>query len=243
MSRHSNPNAIEGQPCLRGDILLKSAGRLDKLTLPGSWAVTSPSFINGAKKFAIENIPVGDTPGDIIQVQRPFDVGYPDSYSRTLTDGTWSAWTSLGATIAAVAASAMANVVTPLGGITTRMVNGTGGASVKGMVVSVSTSADNKFIAQANEYDAFGIVYEDGVADGQPVRIVVSGVAEVLLKDGSAATRGHVALSADTDGRMVTIAVPSSNPVVGEHFKEIGHCCETKNAGTNVLVKCVIHFN
>lgn len=31
MARHTNPNAIEGQPCLRGDVLLKNAAQLNKL--------------------------------------------------------------------------------------------------------------------------------------------------------------------------------------------------------------------
>lgn len=36
---------------------------------------------------------------------------------------------------------------------------------------------------------------------------------------------------------------PPHNPVVAEHFKEIGHVMESKNAGTNVLVRCILHFN
>jgi len=94
MSKFTNPNAIQGQPVLRGDILLKAAAQLDKLKTPGHIAVTSPDFINGSKKFAIENIPVGSTPGDLIQEQRPFDVGFPSLNVRTLTSGTWSPWRS-----------------------------------------------------------------------------------------------------------------------------------------------------
>jgi hypothetical protein len=110
-------------------------------------------------------------------------------------------------------------------GIAVKMINGTGAETVLGSVVTVSSTEDNKFALQTNEFDAIGVV------------------AEVLFKNGEAATRGHVALSADTDGRARGIAVPSSNPVVAEHFKEIGHVLESKNAGTNILVKCILHFN
>lgn len=47
----------------------------------------------------------------------------------------------------------------------------------------------------------------------------------------------------DVDGRIYQVEVPSSNPVVAEHFREVGHICESKNAGTNVLVLVDLHFN
>lgn len=129
------------------------------------------------------------------------------------------------------------------GGIAIRVVNGTGSDSVKGSLVSASSSVDNEFILQSNEYDTFGIVYENGIADGSACWVVISGVADVLIKNSTAITRGHVAIAADTDGRAISIAVPSSNPVEAQHFKEIGHFMESKNAGTDVLAKAVIHFN
>ena len=133
MARHTNPNALEGKPALRGDILLKSAAKLDGLTTPGFYAVTSPAFINGSKKFAIDNIPVGDVPRDIIQIQRPFDVGYPNSFSRTLTNGVWSAWTSLEATINTLADARIAVRVAEtllLRNITTKTIDAGGPTSL-----------------------------------------------------------------------------------------------------------------
>ncbi len=130
-----------------------------------------------------------------------------------------------------------------LGGLMIKLTNKTGSATVKGSVICPSDAYDNSFKLQADEFDAIGVVYESGIADGQEAWIVISGIAEVLFKDGVAAVREYVALSADTDGRATNIAVPSSNPVVAEHFKEIGHTLESKNAGTNVLVKCILHFN
>jgi len=68
-------------------------------------------------------------------------------------------------------------------------------------------------------------------------------ICQVLFKNSTASTRGNVALAADTDGRAIDVAVPSSNPVVAEHFKEIGHVLETKSSGTNVLVLVATHYN
>jgi len=124
-----------------------------------------------------------------------------------------------------------------------RLINKTGSPTVKGSVVSACTTVDNAFELQSNEFDAIGVVAENGVADGSLAHIIISGIADVLFKDGVAAVRGYVALSADTNGRATCIQVPDINPVVAEHFKEIGHVIESKDAGTDVLAKCVLHFN
>lgn len=142
--------------------------------------------------------------------------------------------------------TAGANIfLTPEGGIATYMVNGTGSTSVKGSVVSASGAADSSFILQANQYDAIGIVYESGIAAGQPCRVVFAGVAEVLFEDGVAPVRGYWVQAHTTDGRATNLTEPSGGGFVNsnEHFKEIGHCQESKSAGTNVLAKCVVHFN
>ena len=133
--------------------------------------------------------------------------------------------------------------VTGEAGLLVRMTNGTGSASVKGTLISASTSVDNEFILQSNEFDTFGIVAESGIADGSQTWVWMSGKCQVLWKDSQSSTRGYVALAADTDGRAYNVDVPSSNPVVAEHFKEIGHVLESKSSGTDVLVLCVIHFN
>ena len=129
------------------------------------------------------------------------------------------------------------------GGFMIKLINKTGSPTVKGSVVAASDSTDNAFKLQANEYDSIGIVFESGIPDGSDAWIIVSGIAEVLFKDGESSTREWVVLAADTDGRALNIDVPTVNPVVADHFKEIGHVLESKVAGTNILVKCVIHFN
>jgi hypothetical protein len=123
-------------------------------------------------------------------------------------------------------------------------INRTGGNSVKGELVAASTTADKEVIKCANEFDGLGIIAEAGIPEGQEVWCWCNGsLAQVLLKDGVAAVRGYIALAADTDGRVNAVDVPSSNPVVAEHFKEIGHIMQAKTAGTNVLALVSLHFN
>lgn len=129
-------------------------------------------------------------------------------------------------------------------GFLTRITNGTGAASVLGTLVANCPSVDNVFCLEANEFDTIGIVAEAGIANGAQTWVWKNGSrCQVLFKDGESATRGYVAISADTDGRGENIAVPSTSPAAAEHFKEIGHVAESKTAGTNVLVLCDLHFN
>jgi len=135
--------------------------------------------------------------------------------------------------------------ITPEGGYAIRLTNDTGAASVKGSVVTTGGTVDNSFVLQSAEFEAIGVAYEDGIADGSECWVVVSGIAEVLLKDGTAATRGYWAKCADTDGRALVTTPPTGIGALStsEHFMEIGHCLTSKDAGTNVLAKIVLHFN
>jgi hypothetical protein len=134
--------------------------------------------------------------------------------------------------------------LTPEGGYAIRMTNRTGAPSVKGSIVSVSESVDDSVNLQNNEYDAVGVVYESGIAVGSLMWVVVAGRVQVLMKNTVATTRGGVLISANTDGRADWIANPGTGlPAVDVHFKEIGHCLESKAGGTDVLVYGIIHFN
>lgn len=141
---------------------------------------------------------------------------------------------------------ALGNIgITPEGGMAVRLINKTGTASVKGTLVSAASTADGGFILQANEYDMLGVCYSDGVADGGACWVVVHGIAQVLLEDSTAATRGNWVHAAATDGRAdATLTQPSGAGFTeaAEHFKEVGHCIETVTSGTNKLAKVVLHF-
>ncbi len=133
------------------------------------------------------------------------------------------------------------------GGIAIRLTNKTGAASVRGTIVVASTGTDNAFSAAGVDSDMpIGIVYDVGVVDGSECWVVVYGIAQVLLKDATAATRGYWVKVSDTAGRAdATTSVPPGGTVgaLEEHMQEVGHCIESKTSGTNVLSQCVIHFN
>ena len=137
--------------------------------------------------------------------------------------------------------------ITPEGGIAVRLINKTGATSIKGTIVSASFTTDNAFqVSAIDSVIPMGAVYESGVPDGQFCWVVVSGIAEVLLKDATPAVRGNWVGTADVAGRVLAGGGghPGTNPPAqAEHNKELGHCLESKDAGVNVLVKIIMHFN
>ncbi len=132
------------------------------------------------------------------------------------------------------------NMITPDGGYAIRLINKTGSPSVKGTIVVASLNTNNAFEkAPASSELAIGVVYEDNISDGSPCYVVVSGIASVLVKNDNTPTRGYWAGASDVAGRAY---FNNGNPGTTQHDREIGHCLESKSSGTNVLVKCVIHF-
>lgn len=141
------------------------------------------------------------------------------------------------------------SMVTPEGGVAVKFINKTGGASVKGEVVSAynDTAINNAIEKIAVDIpDPIGVIYNSGVADGSYVWVIVAGVAEVYFVGNT--TRKHLArgfLTADGGsyviGQALSEAVPSSPFANDKHFYEIGHVLESRvGAG---LAKCVLHFN
>lgn len=130
-------------------------------------------------------------------------------------------------------------------GFLIKLTNRTGSSSVKGTLVSCSTTADREVVLQANEYDTVGVVQEAGVADGSDMWVWMTGsVCQVLIKDSVAVTHGEILLAADTDGRAIGATNPGSGlPGTDTHFKECGHILQSKSAGTNVLALAILHFN
>jgi hypothetical protein len=137
---------------------------------------------------------------------------------------------------------------TPEGGFAIRLVNDTGAASIKGTLVDASAVVDSAArVCEASDNDVIGSVYENGVAVGELMWVVTGGIADVLLKDGTAAVRQNWAMTSDVAGRAdITNADPPAGGLINElnqHFNEIGHCLESKLAGTNVLARILMHFN
>lgn len=137
--------------------------------------------------------------------------------------------------------------ITDIGGLTVRSTNKTGVNSVKGTIIMASTGTDNAFmIAGANTVAAAGVVFEDGVADGSECWVVISGIAQVLLKDNTASTRGYWVQLSDVAGRAdATVSAPPGGgvPELDNHMQEIGHAAQSQTAGSDVLCAIVLHFN
>ena len=127
------------------------------------------------------------------------------------------------------------------GGLALRLTNRTGTTSQKGKVVRCSAAYDNAVnTAEANSIHPIGVMYDSGVADGSECWVVFSGRAQVLFKDGQGSVHGQWVGTSDTAGRAFAENDPSSTDV---HRQEIGHCMESKNSGTDVLVYVDLHFN
>jgi hypothetical protein len=133
------------------------------------------------------------------------------------------------------------------GGLAVRLTNKTGSASVKGDIVRASTGTNEAFSqAPADSDEPIGIVYESGIADGSECLIVISGRAQVLLKNSTAATRGNWVKVSDAAGRAdATNAAPPGGTVAAleEHMREVGHALESITAGTDNLCYIMIHWN
>jgi hypothetical protein len=139
-------------------------------------------------------------------------------------------------------------LLTVEGGIVIPLINKTGAVSVKGTLVNTEGSVDmGVAIVGADDPDIIGAIYQDGKADGDEVLVVIAGVAQVLLQDGTISTRGYWArVSATQAGRAdITNAAPGGGTIIAidGHFREIGHCLESKGSGTDVLAKVLLHFN
>ncbi|MFA5183159.1 MAG: capsid cement protein [Syntrophales bacterium] len=132
--------------------------------------------------------------------------------------------------------------VTSEGGYAVKLTNRTGSTVSKGMVVRNSRTYDNAFeFCSASSIDAIGVVYDNSAADGSDSWVVFAGIADVMIKDGTASTRGYFLYSSDTTGRA--FANQPEPPNTTAHWQEMGHCLESKSSGTNVLAKCILHFN
>lgn len=133
--------------------------------------------------------------------------------------------------------------LTPEGGIAVKLTNRTGSASVKGSIVSASTQYNNAFKLQDDTYDALGVVYETGIANGSECWVIQSGIAEILLEDSSTSDRGNWVKASTQVGRALANSSEPAQGVISatsEHFKEIGHCILASTGG---LSKAVLHFN
>lgn len=129
-----------------------------------------------------------------------------------------------------------------------KMVNRTGHASVKGELVTPSTTADREVVLQTDTYDTMGVVEEAGVAEGSEMWVwQIGSVCQVLYKENTASTHGNILVADAVDGRASDIANPGGGlPGTDLHFSECGHVLQSVaagGAGVSNLVLAILHFN
>lgn len=131
------------------------------------------------------------------------------------------------------------------GGLAIRLINKTGGASIKGYIVEASGSDDNAIAyTTGDDIDPFGIIYDDGIPDGELVWVVVAGIADVFYSAGvtrATFSRVPTVVEALPAGQAVNEALPTPPFATDKHFQEIGHPIES--TGGPGLAKTVLHFN
>lgn len=129
--------------------------------------------------------------------------------------------------------------ITPEGGFAVRLTNKSGVVSVKGQIVSHKGTVARAFdLTAVDENHCLGVVYESGIADAAECWVVVSGIAQVLMKN--AATMGHICripLNTD-DGEAAGYAMDAAQSGTASVYK-IGDVLETANA--EVLCKVLLH--
>ena len=120
--------------------------------------------------------------------------------------------------------------ITPEGGFAVRLTNKTGAVSVKGQIVSHKGTVARAFdLTAVDANHCLGVVYESGIADGAECWVVVSGIAQVLMKN--AATMGHICripLNAD-EGEAAGYAMDAAQSTSASVYK-IGDVLESADA-------------
>ena len=129
--------------------------------------------------------------------------------------------------------------ITPEGGFAVRLTNKSGAVTVKGQIVSHKGTVARAFdLTAVDANHCLGVVYESGIEDAAECWVVVSGIAQVLMKN--AATMGHICrIPLNTDeGEAAGYAMDAAQSSSASVYK-IGDVLETANA--EVLCKVLLH--
>jgi predicted RecA/RadA family phage recombinase len=232
---------VSGVPCLVGGLLVvpvttaaagepfvgATAGVFVVAKSPGSaWVEGQRLYWDAATARASTDPALGPPAGVAVEA-----AGSADTSGAVRLDGT-----------------APPSVLTPEGGLATWLVNKSGAPSVRGTMVTAGGGVTRGAVpVTAGIPNPIGAIYDAAVPDGSLMRVVVAGVAEVLMEDGQAPTVGYwVGTSASANGRAYVQPAPPGGGLpteIAAHNGEIGHCLETKIAGTDVRALCVLHFN
>ena len=135
--------------------------------------------------------------------------------------------------------------MTPEGGLAVKVINDTGAASIKGTVVHASPAVDRGVsLNPLDNPDPCGIVYDEGIPNGEFTWIVQGGMAEVLYSTPvvrSTFSRASSTLdAAPVVGEAINEPLPAPPFATNKHFLEIGHPAEAR--ATPGLALTYIHF-
>lgn len=137
-------------------------------------------------------------------------------------------------------------IITPEGGLAYWIINKTGAPSFKGSVLEASAITANAVdLVGIDDPDPFCVAYDDGIPDGELMRVVFSGKAQVFFV-GSVSLHqfARVTVAADTGaeaGKAIAEAVPVPPFSTNKHFMEIGHVLSSRTGAGLALVN--LHFN
>jgi hypothetical protein len=133
------------------------------------------------------------------------------------------------------------------GGLAILMRNWTGAASVKGLVVRLSSTGNRKVVPViVDAPDPIGVFLDDDVENGGEAWVVVAGVAYVYFVGNT--TAGNLArtfITADgaayVTGQALAEAIPTSPFASDKHFCEMGHVVDSRTGAG--LARVILHFN
>jgi hypothetical protein len=133
-------------------------------------------------------------------------------------------------------------------GMQIKMVNKTGGATVKGYLIHPysATAINNAFVlASINEPDIIGVVYEAGVADASEAWVWITGDVEIYCAAAVSLSyfiRNTATGDADTTSGYATAeAAPTTPFSTDKHFQEVGHALESTGGAGLCLTR--LHWN
>jgi hypothetical protein len=129
---------------------------------------------------------------------------------------------------------------TPIGGLYVTLINNTGNVSVKGTVVSASSSGKGAVSFATLTTYPIGVICEDGKANGESVKVVIAGIAEILLEEGKAAESGYWCCVSTDTGRINQYAIKSE--ISEELSRQVGYSLETKANEINQTSLVMLKF-
>ena len=122
------------------------------------------------------------------------------------------------------------------GGFAVSFINKTGANTIKGEAVQVSVDKNEAMTIASNPYVVQGFWYESGVPDGKYAYVVILGIAQALLKDGTSTNRAHWCRLSDTPGRIDGTQELPGYELVGDALAYI-----TGSTGSGALSDTAVH--